>query len=1776
MELYQEHSIKGFARSNEKKPPSVSNYIDKYNPKNNIPTAKKSKKNKSNSSNPNSHLDQEKKLDELSKVAQDNITLYDLAFQHQNFLQNSNPSINTANSSSDVSINSSYLDGTTNGSTSSYLDDNKYNNNRALSGTEAAFLLRQINSGDQGSKNLTSELSLFNNPDEFSSTFNTTNLKSVNRNLLSGLSGTTPMTGYRSSSTNNNFPLHSSNGNNNIIEQKILEEMIKALQEKVKSLEESNITLTENIKKKDDELNKKSDKLIQIQLELDQVRTTMKKEIKELKESHELEILKLNEKHSKEKSLFFSASKPSTANSSSSSSSSSSNHSSTVAPLESSKHLLDQISALKKELKETNEKYTNEKLLLNKESIEKNYSMEKTYKDEINKLKNHLLNKEEEIIKLNDTISIKELELKKIISSKNYYEKNNEKILLENNKLKNDLKSIQKTIQATTRFENSSSLSNTHNNNFNNTYQEDDKSLNNNNNSLSSSLAIPLQNTLQNYDLPSDVLMIIKQNDARNDAKIRQISNKLEFLKSQLDTERKITLETKNSLEESYQLMNQIKEEHSKRLKQFEEDKNNEIKEVERKVSEGYEKRMTELTILQRQIHQLNNRTNDLTTENLTYKQREESLEQQVNRLNAQVETYRSQIEDLKQKNNELIEKDLEEKSLKDTNKLNSDMILRRLDNERHYLKSQLTSEITLKNEIQTILQDTEERLKQTQVQWQKDVDALKEKVDDLKQKLEQVEQEKKHNEIVSKETIERLEIQKNELKDTIVSYREQIRLEQLNLESVQLDKLRLTENINSLNNEIILLKENSKKNDEQNELQIKNLNNLLNETIENSNKQINNYKNELTIQCSINSKAQGELIKSKEITAEAVKEAMKLNQANRIFIRLKEWRRNRLRESFKKWSTSNLLQNIAIQFKKQVENIVEETRKEEDLIKKEEIETLKKEHEKDILLKQEQTRMECKRLELEALQLKEIDHKKILEDHEDKKEKELKQLEEDMLYDIEQLKQQHNIEVSNLKEFNKRHSEDLALELKNKLAEARANLEEELINEFNKSKQKFKVEYEHKIEELKLENETKLECLEMELKEKKEMELKKKQDEFNIVLKAIESDYEKKLKNEREKLIEEHNNEMNSKYKNLTDEHNEFIGKLKQDHENQINDLKNNYEENLKNKLQEQAEFLTNKYEKQMNDSKEALLSQFNEEKQSLISKKDSENEAKIKAEMKKWKQVLASNDDRLELELNKYRTELELEYEKKLQKKEDDKKYEIEILLNKQKEEFKIERELALLALEEEKEKFLSGLESNQQQRIQAEVGLACKNLTEELTFKAKQELDQLIAKHATEKEKDRQKLEEVKREFQLQLRTHSEDRSRMVRQQQQNEEKNRDKIKSLKASHSQAIANLQKEKLIETTKLEEEKKNLNEKYLHEIDDLKLKHEVDLETNIARVIKEEEEKHKEKYTKEIEEMKNEYEKLLSQLEDGLNHLKEEKMSLFNDVNELKHKLEESEDTLYDTKQEHKKIEKEMSLKIWKLTAKFLILNEKNKQINKELEENHNFKLEKISSHLQGYLYDVVYNYLKSSIYFNEIEEIRSKILLTLTSYRVDDLKKYKKLIQELEIELDQYQNEKDLLEDQRYKCQHEINFLTKEIKEQEEAMRLLQGESSMTIDGRVNIAYARKKKRIDLEIERILEQVEEKRTLIVQLDERIHEKTKKRDDKENELVDIERQLVTLLVEQQKQALKDLYGLTGYLDKAKLLVASVKLPWVNKTEDVEVKEISRILAPIITPMIDL
>ena len=94
--------------------------------------------------------------------------------------------------------------------------------------------------------------------------------------------------------------------------------------------------------------------------------------------------------------------------------------------------------------------------------------------------------------------------------------------------------------------------------------------------------------------------------------------------------------------------------------------------------------------------------------------------------------------------------------------------------------------------------------------------------------------------------------------------------------------------------------------------------------------------------------------------------------------------------------------------------------------------------------------------------------------------------------------------------------------------------------------------------------------------------------------------------------------------------------------------------------------------------------------------------------------------------------------------------------------------------------------------------------------------------------------------------------------------------------------------------------------------------------------------------------------------------------------------------------------------------------------------------------------------------------------------------------------------------MEEQKELIEGDIQQMESLVREIEEQSRIHNQVSSMS-NGRINVAHARKKRRLDSELEHLLETIEQKRVSMTTMDRRVTEKGHERDDVEMEMIEIE-----------------------------------------------------------------
>jgi len=240
------------------------------------------------------------------------------------------------------------------------------------------------------------------------------------------------------------------------------------------------------------------------------------------------------------------------------------------------------------------------------------------------------------------------------------------------------------------------------------------------------------------------------------------------------------------------------------------------------------------------------------------------------------------------------------------------------------------------------------------------------------------------------------------------------------------------------------------------------------------------------------------------------------------------------------------------------------------------------------------------------------------------------------------------------------------------------------------------------------------------------------------------------------------------------------------------------------------------------------------------------------------------------------------------------------------------------------------------------------------------------------------------------------------------------------------------------------------------------------------------------------------------------MGNLWNEKTGLTIELEKLTNKLEETEDTLYDLQQECKKIRQESSLTVWKAITKITQMRIRFQEGIAQFDLEAARRYEEIKRNMQAEQDAIMLAVLKLSALLQDVETARISTHTILTNHRTHELVQSRSKIQVLEKDLERLTMEKDALEEQKELIEGDIQQMESQVREIEEQIRIHNQVSSMS-NGRINVAHARKKRRLDSELEHLLETIEQKRVSMTTMDRRVTEKGHERDDVEMEMIEIE-----------------------------------------------------------------
>ena len=403
------------------------------------------------------------------------------------------------------------------------------------------------------------------------------------------------------------------------------EALSEATKDCVAALERQVATLTAAITRKESEQERTEMKLRRTQSDLEACKRTLSTEKSEMMSKQEHLVQQLKKQHIKEmvgitSSLSLSASTPHSYSQSISGIISSDGGGIS----ESHKQLLLQLDSMKMERRKMEESYSDDLRALHSESSGKLQSQERLFKAEISDLRWHKSSLEDRLSQLSEDFTIIHSKAEGFAQQIRSLEISRDNAAEHESKLELDYKILQQSISSSFGLDIGTPGSSTQ-------------------------LTPYARNGKNGMDNPlENIESTLRLDEARSDAKVRQLTNKLDFLKSQLLSEQSSTEDFKLAVLREKSKIEELKAEFRIKMQEADQIKDNAVESAEKDVEILYMERMQELTSLQTKIMTLQGQLQVAYQDAAEAKQREETAKIATSKATVQQISLRAEIENLR------------------------------------------------------------------------------------------------------------------------------------------------------------------------------------------------------------------------------------------------------------------------------------------------------------------------------------------------------------------------------------------------------------------------------------------------------------------------------------------------------------------------------------------------------------------------------------------------------------------------------------------------------------------------------------------------------------------------------------------------------------------------------------------------------------------------------------------------------------------------------------------------------------------------------------------------------------------------------------------------------------------------------------------------------------------------------------------------------------------------------------------------------------------------
>ncbi|GLD92309.1 hypothetical protein PINS_up000842 [Pythium insidiosum] len=279
------------------------------------------------------------------------------------------------------------------------------------------------------------------------------------------------------------------------------------------------------------------------------------------------------------------------------------------------------------------------------------------------------------------------------------------------------------------------------------------------------------------------------------------------------------------------------------------------------------------------------------------------------------------------------------------------------------------------------------------------------------------------------------------------------------------------------------------------------------------------------------------------------------------------------------------------------------------------------------------------------------------------------------------------------------------------------------------------------------------------------------------------------------------------------------------------------------------------------------------------------------------------------------------------------------------------------------------------------------------------------------------------------------------------------------------------------------------------------------------------------------ITQVQEDSERLIEQVEAAMSELKKQKEVLEKELTRLRSALEEAEDAQFDMSEKSKEESKRNAfntINLIMIASRQLRKLESTRSLEIEASRVENEKKEALIRQQQ-----MEWNEMLGRIgdSWKLLQSKQAEMLQTLTSYKRDELVAHRSASAVLSNEIAIVSKQMEEVVDMKASLEKDIEQLQAEAQGVESQLRQLMLPSSSaasstgSTDG-LNMATIAKKRRLNEEFDSLVELIERKRSELRNLEKTMSSLRQRRDEKETELKAMERKLVEILVGQQKQVL--------------------------------------------------